>query len=171
VIIRFAGPGDAALVHALIVALAAYEREPGAVEATPESLRAQLAAPRPPFEALLAEEGEGAVAVAGAKPAKPAEAVGLALFFHNYSTWRGRPGLYIEDLFVPPEWRGRGVGRALLARLARIAIERGCARMEWAVLDWNRLAIDFYVGLGARPLGEWRLMRLDGEALTRLGGG
>lgn len=156
--IRFATVDDAATIHALIVALAVYEREPDAVEATPESLRAQLAMERPPFECLLAEDEAG-------------DAVGFALFFHNYSTWRGRPGLYLEDLFVRPEARGRGLGGALLRRLAMIATERGCARMEWSVLDWNELAIDFYHRLGAQPMTAWTTWRLDGEALAALGGG
>ncbi len=154
--LRPARPEDAELLHALIVALAIYEREPDAVEATPADLRAQLSQERPPFEALIAE--------------LDAEPVGFALFFHNYSTWRGRPGLYLEDLFVRPEGRGRGVGRALLRRLAQIALERGCARMEWWVLDWNTPAIGFYEKLGARAMGEWTTFRLTGEALAALAG-
>lgn len=96
------------------------------------------------------------------------EAVGFALFFHDFPTFWGRPGLYLEDLFVRPEARGRGVGRGLLAHLARLAVERGCARLKWVVLDWNESAIGFYRRLGARPLDEWTLYRLDGEALDRL---
>lgn len=138
IVLRTATPDDAPEIHRLIVALATYEREPGAVEASPAGLRAQLAAERPPFECLLAE-AEGVV-------------VGFALFFHNYSTWRGSPGLYLEDLFVEPAQRGRGVGRRLFAELARIAVSRDCARMEWMVLDWNSPAIEFYRGLGARAI-------------------
>lgn len=152
--LRAATPDDAAAIHRLIVDLATYEREPEAVVVTPAELRAQLAATRPPFECLLAE-------VDG-------EVVGFALYFHNYSTWRGRPGLYLEDLFVQPALRGRGIGKQLLVKLAQIAVERGCARMEWAVLDWNAPAIGFYESLGAQPLTEWTIFRLTGEPLLRL---
>ncbi len=153
-LLRPAGPDDAADIHRLIVALATYEREPDAVVATPEGLRAQLAADRPPFECLLAEV-DGVV-------------VGFALYFYNYSTWRGRPGLYLEDLFVEPARRGRGLGRRLLARLAAIAVDRGCARMEWMVLDWNAPAIAVYEAIGARPVAGWTTYRLTGAALERL---
>jgi GNAT superfamily N-acetyltransferase len=154
--VRMAVPADAAAIHGFIRALAAYERDPDAVMATPESLRAQMQEPRPPFECLLAE-------TAG-------RAVGFALYFFNYSSWRGRPGIYLEDLFVLPEERGRGAGKALLARLARIAVERGCARLEWIVVNWNQPAIDFYRALGARSLDDWTVFRLDGEGLERLAG-
>ena len=152
--IRFATPADAATFIALIRALAAYEREPDAVEASEATLASQLAEPSPPFECLIAE-------VDG-------EAAGFALFFHTYSTWRGRRGLWLEDLFVRPEHRGAGIGRALLVELARLAVARGCARFEWTVLDWNELAIGFYRGLGAAPLDEWTTWRLDGAALAAL---
>jgi GNAT superfamily N-acetyltransferase len=152
--IRVARPDDAEVLLDFIKQLATYEREPDAVETTAEVLRAQLAAARPPFECLLAE--------------RDGSAVGFALFFRNYSTWRGRPGLYLEDLFVPPEHRQGGVGRALLRALARIAVRDGCARMEWSVLDWNQLAIDFYESLGARPMTEWTTFRLTDEPLRRL---
>ena len=152
--LRFATADDAETLHRFIVALATFEREPDAVEATPASLAAQLRAAPPPFECLLAED-EG-------------EAVGFALFFHNYSTWRGRPGLYLEDLFVPEANRGKGVGTALLTRLAAVAVARGCARMEWAVLDWNEKAMAFYDALGARGVREWVPYRLTGEALRAL---
>lgn len=153
--LRVAGPADAAVIHRLIVDLATYEREPDAVVATVDGLRAQLAAERPPFECILADDEDGAT-------------VGFALYFHNYSTWRGRPGLYLEDLFVEPARRGRGIGKQLLVRLAQIAVERGCARMEWAVLDWNAPAIAFYEKLGARPIGEWTIFRLTGQELLGL---
>lgn len=153
--IRAARPGDAGTIHQFIRGLAEYEREPDAVDVTPEELAQQLALPHPPFECLLAERDN--------------HAVGFALFFMNYSTWRGRPGLYLEDLFVPQKHRGDGVGRALLERLARITTERGGARMEWSVLDWNEPAIRFYERLGATPLGEWTAWRLTGDALTNLG--
>jgi GNAT superfamily N-acetyltransferase len=97
-------------------------------------------------------------------------AVGFALFFHNFSTFEGRPGTYLEDLFVAPEARGHGAGKALLSRLAQLVIERDCARLEWAVLDWNKPAIDFYGSLGARPMDEWTVNRVDGEALVALAG-
>ncbi|MBZ5714533.1 GNAT family N-acetyltransferase [Nannocystis pusilla] len=153
--LRAAGPADAADIFRLIVDLATYEREPDAVVVTVDELRAQLAAERPPFECLLAEDDDGAV-------------VGFALYFHNYSTWRGRPGLYLEDLFVEPSRRGRGIGKQLLVRLAQLAVERGCARMEWAVLDWNTPAIGFYERLGARAVSEWTIFRLTGQELLNL---
>src|SRR5262245_10946883 len=152
--IRFAGPDDAHTIHAFIVALGTYEHEPDAVEVTPDILRAQMSAPRPPFECLLAE-------LAGAP-------VGFALFFHNYSTWRGQPGIYLEDLYVDEAHRGTGVGTALLRRLAGVAVERGCARLEWAALDWNAPAIGFYEGLGAEAQRRWILFRLTDEPLARL---
>ena len=152
--IRHAGPEDAGVLHALVVALATYEKAPDAVEARPEDYRRQLSAESPPFECLLAEvEGE---------------AVGFALFFSNYSTWQGRPGLYLEDLFVQPTHRTRGVGRALFQRLAAIAGQRGCGRLDWKVLHWNTLALDFYRGLRAIPLEDWGSWRLAGPALAAL---
>ncbi|MBK9001296.1 MAG: GNAT family N-acetyltransferase [Myxococcales bacterium] len=155
--IRTALPADASLVLGFIRELAEYEREPLAVEATAETLRAQLSSAAPPFECLIAE--------------LDGSACGFALFFQSYSTWRGRPGLYLEDLFVSESQRGRGVGKALLSRVARIAVERGCARLEWAVLDWNQPAIDFYRALGAVPMAEWTVFRLTGDALTQVAGG
>lgn len=155
-VIRSASPDDAAVVHRFIRALAEYEREPDAVEATPESLRAQMLAARPPFECLLAE--------------RDGEPIGFALFFQNYSTWRGRPGIYLEDLFVLPEQRGLGAGLALLKRTAAIAVERGAVRMEWVVLDWNKPAIDFYDSVGAKPLDAWTVYRLADDALRRFAG-
>lgn len=155
--IRPATPDDADAIHELVVALATYEREPDAVHATPTALRAQLAAERPPFECLLAEE-EG-------------RAVGFALFFPTYSTWEGRPGLYLEDLFVREEARGSGVGKALLLACARIAVERGYGRFELAALDWNTPAIGFYEALGGRRNDGWGLFRWDGAALAALAAG
>lgn len=152
--LRPATPEDAALVHRFICELAAYEKEPDAVLATVEGLADQLAQERPPFECLIAEL-DGAPA-------------GFALYFHNYSTWRGRPGLYLEDLFVTPSARGKGVGLALLRALAKLASERGCARMEWSVLDWNTPAIDFYRRLGATPMSQWTVYRLDEAGIARL---
>lgn len=158
--IRLAGPDDAEQVHAFIVALAEYEREPDAVACSAADLREQLASAAPPFECLLAERAGG-----------DAVAVGFALFFHNYSTWRGKRGLYLEDLFVPPSERGRGVGKMLLSELARIAVARDCARMEWSVLAWNRPAIDFYRALGATAMDGWTVYRLTGDALDALARG
>ena len=152
--IRHATSDDAALVLSFIRELAAYEREPDAVRATVESLGAQLASPTPPFECLVAE-ADGT-------------ACGFALFFQSYSTWRGRPGIYLEDLFVSEAARGRGIGKALLREVARVAVARGCARLEWAVLDWNQPAIDFYAALGATPMSEWTVFRLSDEPLRRL---
>ena len=153
-IVRPASPEDAECIYDFILQLAIYEREPDAVEATPDSLRAQLQQAHPPFECLIAEL-DGAPA-------------GVALFFSNYSTWKGKPGLYLEDLFVPTEHRGQGIGKALLKSLARIATERDYARMEWSVLDWNEPAIRFYETLGAQPMSEWTTFRLTGGPLKTL---
>jgi GNAT superfamily N-acetyltransferase len=146
-VIRKAEPSDAKDIHRLIVALATYERAPDEVVATPEGLASDLASATPPFECSLA--------------VLDGEVVGFALFFHNYSTWRGKRGLYLEDLFVMPEHRKKGIGLELFQELVRIARERGCARMEWAVLDWNTPAIEFYESLGAVALDEWTTFRLD----------
>ena len=152
--IRQATPSDAQTIHDMIVALATFEREPDAVEVTVVQLAEQLAETSPPFECIIASSA--------------GQDVGFALYFYNYSTWRGRRGLYLEDLFVPPVHRGRGIGKRLLTELAHIAVERGCARFEWSVLDWNQPAIDFYEALGATPMDEWTTYRLTGEALQRL---
>ena len=152
---RFATPDDATLIYDFIVALAVYEREPDVVEATPASLRAQLEASSPPFECLIAEQGEAPV--------------GFALFFHNYSTWRGQQGLYLEDLFVLESHRGQGIGKHLLSTLAAMTLSRGCTRLEWQVLDWNQPAIDFYAALGAPVRRGWLPCRLEGEPLVTLG--
>jgi GNAT superfamily N-acetyltransferase len=145
---------DVPLILQLIKGLADYEKLAHEVIATEESLRATLFGPHPAAEVVIAYAGE--------------DAVGFALFFHNYSTFLGKRGLYLEDLFVVPEWRGRGAGRALLTHLARIAAERDCGRFEWAVLDWNEPAINFYKGLGAQPMHEWTVFRVAGEALPAL---
>lgn len=150
--IRFATPDDAATIHAFVVELAIYEREPDAVACDAADLRDQMT--RGAFECLLAER-HGAP-------------VGFALFFHNFSTWRGRRGLYLEDLFVQPAQRGHGIGKRLLSELARIARERDCARLEWSVLDWNQPAIDFYRALGAEARDQWTTYRLSGRALDAL---
>lgn len=157
VTLRPAVPDDAATIHALITALAVYEREPDAVAATPETLRAQLAAPRPPFECLLAE-ADGV-------------ACGFALFFPTYSSWVGKPGIWLEDLFVLPSHRRRGIGRLLLRRLAQLTQERGGGRLEWSVLDWNAPAIAFYRDLGAQAMDAWTIHRVHGDALRALAAG
>ena len=154
--IRLAQPGDAPTILALIRDLAEYERAPHEVVATEEQLRKNLFGPRPAAEVLLGEEA--------------GEPVCFALFFHNFSTWMGRRGLYLEDLFVNPAVRGRGYGRALLVRLAQIARERECGRMEWAVLDWNEPAIQFYRKLGARPNDDWTIFRLTMDGISQLAG-
>jgi GNAT superfamily N-acetyltransferase len=154
-ILREARPADVPAIVGLIEELALYERQPGDCHADPALLERHLFGPRPYAETIVAESGN--------------VLIGFALFFHNYSTWLTRPGLYLEDLFVKPEHRGRGAGKALLARLARIAVARGCGRMEWSVLTWNQLAIDFYRALGAVAMDGWRTYRLSGDALEALG--
>ena len=154
--IRPATEADLGTIEELIRALAEYERMADEVVMTGELLRQNLFGERPYAEVLIAE-------VDG-------EAAGFALFFHNFSTFVGRPGIYLEDLFVKPEHRAKGFGKALLKRLAEIAVERGCGRMEWAVLDWNEPAIGFYRKLGARPNDDWTVFRLAGESLRNLAG-
>jgi GNAT superfamily N-acetyltransferase len=154
--IRPARPADVPVIAALIRGLAQFEKLEDEVVMTDDMLAKGLFGERPYAETLLAEEN-------GAP-------VGFALFYHSFSTFLARPGLYLEDLFVVPEHRGHGVGRALLVELARMAVERGCGRLEWAVLDWNRDAIGFYERLGARPNSEWTVYRLAGEALRSLAG-
>jgi GNAT superfamily N-acetyltransferase len=152
--LRFATSSDVPLILQLIRALAIYEKLEHQVVATEEQLAAALFGERPAAEVLIAEEGDAPV--------------GFALFFHNFSTFLGRRGIYLEDLFVKPEARGRGYGKALLARLAAIAKERDCGRVEWAVLDWNASAIAFYESLGAKLLVDWRICRLIGDPLEEL---
>jgi GNAT superfamily N-acetyltransferase len=155
--IRPATREDVPLIHRFIRELAEYERLAHTVVATEEALRETLFGPKPAAEVVLAFDGN--------------EPVGFALFFHNYSTFLAKPGLYLEDLFVLPERRGHGYGRALLVHLARIALERGCGRFEWAVLDWNEPAIGFYRKLGAEPQDDWTVFRVTGDALARLARG
>jgi GNAT superfamily N-acetyltransferase len=152
--IRPADENDVPLIHALIRELADYERLSHEVTATEELLKRSLFGSRPVAEVLIATVED-----------TPA---GFALFFQNFSTFVARPGLYLEDLFVRPAYRGKGIGRKLLARLAMIARERQCGRVEWAVLDWNESAIGFYRTLGAKPMTDWRIYRLTGEALLNL---
>ena len=153
--IEQAHPQHAAVLLSLVRDLASFEKLEHQVVASEEQLRQELGAARPVIEACLAWEGE--------------RAVGFALFFHNFSTFLGKRGLYLEDLYVVPDARRRGVGRALISHVASIAVTRGCGRFEWAVLDWNRHAIDFYRSLGAELLSDWRICRVTGDALGRLG--
>ena len=154
VTLRPATHADVPLILAFIHDLAVYEREPDAVLADEALLTEQLFGERPGAEVVIADvDGQPA---------------GFALFFHNFSTWLGRRGLYLEDLFVRPEFRGRGVGQVLMAYLARLAVERGCGRFEWSVLDWNTPAIDFYRRLGAVGMDEWTVQRVAGDALHAL---
>jgi len=155
--IRFATPADVPQILAFVRELAEFEREPDAVVATEPLLEAALFGPRPAAEAVIAETEEGA-------------ALGFALFFQNFSTWTGLPGMYLEDLYVTPAARGAGVGKALLRHLADIAVTRGYARFEWSVLDWNQPAIDFYRAMGAVGMDEWTVQRVTGDALARLAG-
>jgi GNAT superfamily N-acetyltransferase len=152
--LRSATAADVPQILAYIQGLADYEKLTHACVATEDSLRQTLFGPRPYAEVILGEyDGEPA---------------GFALFFHNYSTFRAAPGIYLEDLYVLPERRGHGVGKALLKQLAKLAVERGCARLEWSVLDWNAPAIAFYKSLGAEPQDEWTIFRVTGDALSTL---
>lgn len=152
--IEKATAGDVAEILAMIRGLAEYERLADHVVATEAGLRESLFGAHPAAEVVFAKAGS--------------DTVGFALFFHNYSTFLGQRGLYLEDLFVKPEHRGRGCGRALLAHLASLAVERGCGRLEWSVLDWNAPAIAFYESLGAAPLADWTVFRVTGEKLRAL---
>ncbi|MER6978027.1 GNAT family N-acetyltransferase [Streptomyces carpinensis] len=154
--IRAATLADVPVIHALIRELAEYEKAPDEARATPEQLTEALFGERPAAYAHVAEGADG-------------EVVGFALWFLNFSTWRGVHGIYLEDLYVRPEARGGGHGRALLTELARICVARGYERLEWSVLNWNRPAIGFYEALGARPQDEWTVYRLTDEALASLG--
>ena len=154
--IRAATLADVPTILGFVRELAAFEREPAAVLATEADLHAALFGDVPAAEAVIAELGEP---------------VGFALYFHNFSTWTGRRGLYLEDLYVTPAARGRGVGAALLRHLAQLALDRGCARFEWSVLDWNVDAVRFYRALGAVGMDEWTVQRVEGAALVRLAAG
>jgi GNAT superfamily N-acetyltransferase len=152
--IRIAGVEDVPIILQLIRDLATYERAPDEVTATEEQLVDVLFGERPAAEVLLAFEGK--------------LPVGFAVYFYSFSTWLGRPGLYLEDLFVNPEKRGKGYGRALLVELAKIARDRGCGRVEWAVLNWNEPAIKFYQAIGAKPMNEWTVFRLTRDEIAKL---
>lgn len=154
--LRPATEADLDTIIEFIHGLAEYEREPDAVQLDRAEFASHLFGPKPYAEVILAETDDGASA-------------GFALFFHNFSTWTGKPGIHLEDLFVRPEHRGHGYGKALLVELASIVVERNCGRLEWAVLDWNTPSIDFYKSLGAIPMDEWTTYRLTGETLTGVG--
>lgn len=154
VVLRPAVPADCEIIAKMVYELAVYERAPEECHATPEAIREQLFGPRPTAECLVAEVG--------------GEVGGYAIFFHNFSTWEAAPGLYLEDIYVRPTHRKKGVGKMLIEALAAIARQRGCKRYEWACLDWNKPARDFYESLGARPMTEWVLYRTEGEALDAL---
>jgi GNAT superfamily N-acetyltransferase len=153
-ILRPAEPADVSVLFSLIQALAEYEKLSHAVSGNPDKLKDHLFGSRPYAEAILAEYGR--------------EIVGFAMFFHNYSTFLTKPGLYLEDLFVLPAYRRQGIGKAMLIYLAQLSVERGCGRLEWSVLDWNRSAIAFYQSLGASILPDWRICRVTGESLVQL---
>ncbi len=154
VTVRDATPDDVELLHALVCELAEYEKLRDAVRATSDSMRAALFGPRPYCEALVGEiDGSPA---------------GFALFFHNYSTFAGKPGIYLEDLYVREAARGHGLGKALFRRVGELAVARDCSRIEWSALDWNEPAINFYTAQGAREMSQWRIYRLDGPSLQWL---
>lgn len=152
--IQPATEADTPLMLTLIKALAEYERLEHEVVATEEMIRESFFGERPHASAVIARIG--------------GDAVGFAIWFSTYSTFLSKPGIYLEDLFVLPAWRGKGVGRELLGHLARIAVDRGCGRIEWSVLNWNEQAIRFYRGIGARPMDEWTVYRMTGDAIARL---
>ncbi len=154
-----ARPQDASIVLDLVKQLAEYEKLSHLVVATAEDVQRELFGPRAVVECVLAWEGEG----------DAAQPVGFALYFHNFSTFLSRRGLYLEDLFVVPTARGKGYGKALITHVARVAVQRECGRFEWSVLDWNQSAIEFYQALGATVLPDWRICRVTGDALARLG--
>jgi GNAT superfamily N-acetyltransferase len=154
-VLRESQPGDVGTILELIRGLAEYEHEPQAAVATEEDLLRDGFGANPKFHCVIAE-WDGA-------------AVGFALYFYNYSTWKGRPGIYLEDIFVWPEYRGKGIGKALLLHVAQTAVAQNCGRYEWQVLDWNTPAIEFYEGLGAKRMKQWLPMRAEGDALLELG--
>jgi len=157
-VVRPVKPGDVAEVVTMVHELAAYERSADACALTTEELSAALLGPAAALHGHVVAEPDGSLSA-------------FALWFLNFSTWRGVHGIYLEDLYVRPSARGRGLGRALLAELAATCVARGYARLEWWVLDWNTPAIEFYRSLGAQPMDEWTVWRVDGEALQRLAGG
>jgi GNAT superfamily N-acetyltransferase len=163
IVLRPATESDIPQILALIRELAEYEKAPDEAKATVAQVRRALFGD-------TSREGKGAGVAECVMGELDGQVQGMALFFMNYSTWTGQPGIYLEDLFVRPAMRGRGLGGALLRHLAKIAVTRGCTRLEWSVLDWNTPAIEFYKHLGAIPMDEWTVYRLKGEALAKLGG-
>ena len=163
--LRAAELRDVAAIVQLIRDLAEFEKLTHLVQVTPEKLRPQLFGEKPAAEALVAELGDGKT-IDGKSGG---EVVAFALFFTNFSTFLAQPGLYLEDLYVKPEHRGANIGKALLTRLAGLAVERGCGRFEWSVLDWNENAIRFYEGMGATVMPDWRICRVAGDQLAQLG--
>jgi len=155
--IRRAGHADVPEILAMVRELAEFEHLLHEAVATEDGIAVALFGPRPYAEVLMATVED--------------QVAGFALFFHNYSTFVGKPGLYLEDLYIRPAFRGQGCGKALLTAVAGLAVERGCGRFEWSVLDWNQRAIDFYHSLGAKPMSDWTMMRVTGEALAKLGAG
>jgi hypothetical protein len=155
-VLRPAGPADMPAVVGLITELAEFEQLTHLLQVTPQALGPHLFGPRPVAECWVADAGDAGL-------------VAFALCFTNFSTFLGKPGLYLEDLYVQPAWRGHGLGRALLQRLGRLAVERGCGRFEWSVLDWNQGAIDFYRRMGATVMPDWRICRVTGDALAAFG--
>lgn len=151
--IRPASPEDASAIYDMIYELAVYEKAPQEVVTTPDEIRETLFGAGSNTEALICE-------IAG-------KTVGYAVFFTSYSTWLGRNGIYMEDLYISPDYRGQGAGRAMLKQIAQYAVQRRCGRLEWSVLDWNQPAIDFYLSIGALPQSEWVRYRLDGDALLK----
>ncbi|NDY92403.1 GNAT family N-acetyltransferase [Ideonella livida] len=154
VLLRAATADDVPALIGLITELAAYESLTHLLQVTPQRLQQHLFGPRPVAECVVAQAGPAVV--------------GMALFFTNFSTFLGQPGLYLEDLYVQPAWRGAGVGASLLRHVAGLAVQRGCGRFEWSVLDWNQPAIDFYQRMGAVVMPDWRICRVTGPALARL---
>jgi GNAT superfamily N-acetyltransferase len=169
--IRPAVPDDIPEILKFIRELAEYEREPASAIATHADLLRDGFGPAPRFHCLTADWSEPPASQPTTGNEQPTTvcSVGFALYFYNYSTWRGHAGIYVEDLFVRPTFRGKGIGKALLTAVAGVAVAEGCPRLEWAVLDWNAPAVDFYHSLGAAPMSEWTTMRLGGEALAALG--
>lgn len=169
---RFAEPGDEGLILEFVRELAEYERAPEKVVADEALLREEVFEKHHAEVLFVLRDGGADVAASDdagdASGPRAGREVGFALFFHNFSTWLGRAGIYLEDLFVKPEYRGRGYGKGLLTELARIAVERGCGRLEWSCLNWNQPSIDFYLSLGAERMVDWTMFRLEGDTLEAL---
>ena len=167
-VLRAAELRDVAAIVQMIRDLAEFEQLGHLVQVTPEKLRPQLFGAKPAAEALVAELGDGVGSGSGSGSSSGGAIVAFALFFTNFSTFLAQPGLYLEDLYVKPEHRSQHIGKALLTRLAALAVERGCGRFEWSVLDWNQSAIRFYENMGATVMPDWRICRVSGERLAAL---